>query len=301
MTPSGVRVRAPAKVNLTLHVGARRPDGFHEVDTLFQAIDLADRVEVRWSDAGGGVTLDLDGPDLGPVEDNLAVRAAAAFRRAADLDRGVRIRLVKHVPAGAGLGGGSSDAAAVLRALDHLAGRPLPASVLRSLAGDLGSDVPFFLGDSPLARGRGRGERLVPCRPLPPAWLVLVLPPVHVATGPAYEALAEARRGNSTPAPPVDPDVGSWASVVGSLHNDFEAVVAAAHPRVAASLAMLREVGASPALLSGSGGACFGWSGREDVARAAASDVEARLGWPARPVRTLRAFPGVEPLDGAGG
>lgn len=293
-----VRILAPSKVNLWLRVLGRRADGFHELDTLFQAVGLCDEVTV-YRRGGEGVALSVDGADLGPTRENLAYRAALAFRDAAGSAAGshaVDIRLRKRIPAGAGLGGGSSDAAAVLRCLNVLWGTPLAPAVLVEVGASLGSDVPFFLGDATLARGRGRGEILEPLRPLPEAQLVLVLPPVHVATGPAYGALARHRavHGTETGVAPPEGDT-SWLDLAEVASNDFELVVPAAHPPVGAALEELRAAGARPALLSGSGGACFGVFPGERAAAAAAALTQ-RLGCPALAVRTLAAFPDPMPL-----
>lgn len=278
-------VLAPAKVNLYLRVLGRRADGYHEIETLFQAVDLADEVCVELG--GSGVSLDVDGPALGPVEENLAVRAARSFRAAAGLTEGVRIRLRKRIPAGAGLGGGSSDAAAVLAALSALVAGAPSAAELRARAATLGSDVPFFLCGSSLAIGRGRGEVLEPLEPLPPADLVLVLPPLHVSTRDAYEALGAPSlplgweaEGESIGAP------GGWVDVCSRARNDFQSFAAARHPHIARSLGALSAAGASLAMLSGSGGACFGLFERRSRAIEAASNLSSELGWPAVAVRT---------------
>ncbi len=291
----GVAVAAPAKVNLFLRVRGRRPDGFHELETVFQAVSLADEVSVRLDGAGRRVALELDGPDLGPPEDNLAVRAARAFVERADLDAGVRVRLRKRIPAGGGLGGGSSDAAAVLSCLDRLSGGALHRGALLEIAAGLGSDVPFFLGRSPLSAARGRGEELEPWTPLPPASVVFVLPPVHVATGPAYGALARAREEGSEPGtggPPSLPAAyGSWGDARSAAWNDFQDVVADAHPEVRRALEALDEAGGEAPLLSGSGAACFAFFPDSSSAGAAAEELERALGWPARAARTLERFP----------
>jgi 4-diphosphocytidyl-2-C-methyl-D-erythritol kinase len=287
-----VRVEAPAKVNLWLRVLRRREDGFHEIDTLFQAIDLCDEIRVELG--GDGVSLTVEGPPPGPEEDNLAYRAVVAFRRASALADGVRVHLTKRIPAGAGLGGGSSDAAAVLRALDRLTEHPLTSEALCRIAAELGSDVPFFLGESPLARGWGRGERLTPWPPLPSSWLLLACPSVHVATGPAYEALKRtAEPIVVSPAP--DAPRKEWEEVARWAGNDFEPVVAGSYPEVAAALDALAGVGPAVRLLSGSGAACFAlYDGVEDV-----STVAARLtrvsGIDIVAARTLTAFPAVRP------
>lgn len=299
---TGIRMAAPAKINLTLHVGARRSDGFHEVDTLMQAVDLTDSVDVRLTPRGG-VGLEVLGPDLGPMQENLAFRAARAFLDAAQADAGAAITLRKSVPAGAGMGGGSSDAAAVLRALNELTDLPFEADELSALGAGLGSDVPFFLGGSPLARGTGRGERVQALRALPERWVVVVVPPVHVATGPAYQALADARDAVPERGCAVGGvvDTGSWETVLRDAHNDFQPVVAALHPAVAGALAALREAGGETVMLSGSGGACFTLFEDEAAARDAGVVAARRLGWPVHVVATLMAFPDPVPMEAAGG
>jgi len=296
-----VLVRAPAKVNLVLEVGGRRPDGYHDLDTLFQAVSLWD--EVRIVRRAGDVTLTVDGPDLGPAEENLAVRAARIFLDEIGAAEGVALELRKDIPAGAGLGGGSSDAAAVLRGLDRLFGGAVPAPRLRELGGALGSDVPFFLGTTPLARGTGRGEVIQALQPLPVAHLVLVLPPVHVATGRAYAALAERRVGHRWAAvgSGVPQTPSGWAEVRTAAHNDFEEVVLPEHAAVRSSLDALRDAGASPALLSGSGSACFGLFPDQATAQAAAQRISEALGWSARAVVTLTDFPEPQWERGLGG
>lgn len=287
---SAAEVDAPAKVNLFLRVFDERPDRYHELETLFQAIDLADRVRVELE--GDGIELHVGEADLGPAQDNLAYRAAARLLAEAGIPGGARIVLAKRIPVGAGLGGGSSDAAAVLRCLAALAEIPHDDPRLRRIAAELGSDVPFFLGRSPLAAGRGRGEVLEPYAPLPEAHLVLVAPPVHVSTGWAYGALDEARRAGRTSAgPSMRGRPGAWGDVVAEAHNDFQDVVADAHPEVGRALGALRAAGAEVALMSGSGSASFGVFPERPAAERAAERLATELGWPCRAVRTLTAFP----------
>ncbi len=294
-----IRVTAPAKINLSLHVLGKRGDGFHEIRTVFQALDLGDEVEV--GRGGEGIELQVLGPDLGPTEDNLAYRAADAFLRASGERRGARVVLKKRVPAGAGLGGGSSDAAAVLRALARESSLPADPALLMRIGATLGSDVPFFLGDSPLARALGRGEVLEPLPPLPEGHLVLALPPIHVATAEAYAALGRPsltdRSGDPSQASEggwVDTMPGTWDDVVGLLHNDFEVVVAGRYPEVRRSLDALREAGALGVSLSGSGAGCFGVFANRAEASDAADTLTLEVGWPFLAVRTLTRWP--EPL-----
>lgn len=288
-----VRVSAPAKVNLSLRVLGKRADGFHEIRTVFQAVDLADEVSVDL--AGRGVSVRVEGADVGPERENLAYRAAEAFLDATGKTHGVRIELVKRIPAGAGLGGGSSDAAAVLRCLAALSSSPPSAGSLHRIGAALGSDVPFFLGDSPLARASGRGEVLTALPPLPEAHMVLALPLVHVATAEAYRALARGPLEHSdaaagrTDAGSANPH--SWPDAMAMLHNDFEGAVAPLYDEIARSLDALRGAGASGTLLSGSGAASFGLFGSAEEAGRVATRLQASLGWPFAAVRTLTRLP----------
>ncbi|MEX2467006.1 MAG: 4-(cytidine 5'-diphospho)-2-C-methyl-D-erythritol kinase [Gemmatimonadota bacterium] len=288
-----VSVAAPAKVNLSLRVLGKRDDGFHEIRTVFQAVDLADEVRIEWS--ARDVSLRVEGADVGPEAENLAYRAAMAFLDASGEARGVRIHLVKHIPAGAGLGGGSSDAAAVLRCLAAMSPSPPPKEELHRIGAALGSDVPFFLGSSPLAMAEGRGERLTALPPLPEAHVVLVMPPVHVSTAEAYRALGRERVTAEDSRPravaPQDDAPRSWHDISFALHNDFEAPVASRHTEVARSLSALRGAGASGALLSGSGAAAFGIFGGAEEAARVASILERDLGWRCTSVRTLTSMP----------
>ena len=263
---------APAKLNLSLRVLARESTGFHQIETLFCALELADEIAI--SPTSGGVSLAVEpptdqpgpAPDLGPIDANLAYRAAALFLKEAPLDGGVHIRLVKRIPAGAGLGGGSSDAAAVLRALNELRSKPIPPRALLELGSRLGSDVPFFITGAPLALAWGRGERIAPLPPLAPAPVVLAVPPERVVTADAYAALA----AEGAPSPMVVDIPASWSDVANLAHNDFEATVFSWHPRLGAVRAMLEDAGANIARLTGTGSVVFGlFTDAADAAAAA--------------------------------
>ena len=269
---SGVQVDAPAKVNLWLRVLAREESGYHSLETLFCALDLADPVEVRR--AAAGATLQVTGGvDTGPPERNLAIRAAHAWSAAAKLQLAVAIRLHKRIPSGAGLGGGSADAAATLIALNRLHGDPLAHADLVRLGGELGSDVPFFLCGSPLALAWSRGERLLPLAPLPARSVVVAHPGVPIATAEAYRQLAERRAGASPPGAALLPGASEldWAAVAARAANDFEAVAADLVPAIAPMLAAIRSAGAAVALLAGSGSAVFGVFDQAASAEAAAA------------------------------
>ncbi len=287
----GVEVAAPAKVNLLLRVGPLRPDGYHDLDTVFQAVDLCDRVRV-WR-GPPGVTLQVEGRDVpGPAEENLAVRAARAFAAEAGVEPAWRVVLEKRIPAGAGLGGGSSDAAATLRALERLEGEPLGARRLSGVGRRLGADVAFFLEGAARAAAAGRGDDLRPMEPLPAAELVLALPDVHVGTAEAYRAL-DAGRGRDGAVPTGAPErPGDWPGVARAAVNDFEAVVPARHPEVARALEALRTTGATFTLLAGSGGACFAAYPSADAADRAAARVREAHPWlEVVRARTLEALP----------
>jgi 4-diphosphocytidyl-2-C-methyl-D-erythritol kinase len=252
------RVAAQAKVNLVLHVHAPDGTGFHDIETLFARLSLADRVTIRTLDRGRSI--DATGADVGPPESNLAFRAAVAYADIAGWPGGFAIELEKAIPVGGGLGGGSADAGAVLRALNAVAPRPLPREALLAVAGSLGSDVPFLSTEHALSIGRGRGERLIPVPALPAAELELVCFPFGVATGAAYGWLDEAR-GTAAAHPPAGHldarELGTWTAVAAMASNDFEDVVGARHPPIAAALRDARAQGVAIAMLSGSGSTVF--------------------------------------------
>jgi 4-diphosphocytidyl-2-C-methyl-D-erythritol kinase len=253
-------IAAQAKVNLFLDVLEREPSGYHSLETAFLRIDLADDITVCQA---AGRTLDVSGPalppaGLGPTEKNLAYRAAMAYADATGWPSGFAIELVKRIPAGAGLGGGSADAGAVLRALDALSPRPL-AGRLAEVAATLGADVSFMTIEDPMALGSARGDRLKPIPALEPRAIVLAVPPFAVSTADAYAWLDADRAALSlTPRTGLAKPVATWEDAAASAHNDFTAVVARRHPEIAALTERLRAAGASIALLAGSGSTVFG-------------------------------------------
>lgn len=247
---------APAKVNLFLRVLAREADGFHGLETLFLRVSLADDLTAERRDTPG-ITLDVEGADLGPSEENLATRAARLVLDATGNRCGLHLRLVKRIPAGAGLGGGSSDAAAALLLANELTGNAVPRHELFQFAGRLGADVPFLLSGASLALGWGHGDRLLRLPPLPPAPALLLLPPVHVATPAAYGWLDQARQGmGRRGALALDlATLDNWGDVARMAGNDFESPVFGRHPEIRAAFEAL--AGTHPLLcrMSGSGSA----------------------------------------------
>lgn len=253
------RIDAPAKVNLALRILDRRPDGYHDLDTIFQAVSLVDTIDLTVRD-DSAITLLVTGADVGPLEDNLAVRAARAWSEAAGVRTGFALRLEKRIPVGAGLGGGSSDAGAMLRLLDQLFEDPLGEDGLAEVGATLGADVPFFTRRDGRGRGRGIGDRLDRLSPLEERELLLLMPQVEVRTADAYSWLAGHRREHGHEPVPLPDKAGAlgWDGLGEIAHNDFQALIAAETPAVADALTALRDAGADPVLMSGSGSAVFG-------------------------------------------
>lgn len=260
------RVRALAKINLDLRVLGKRPDGYHELRTVFQTISLADTLEVSFT-PGRKASVELE--DALQIPDNLAARAARLALDAMRISGKVHIRLTKRIPMGAGLGGGSSNAAAVLLALPVLAGRVIPLPWLCEMASELGSDVTFFLLGG-RAAGIGRGTELFPLPDGPARAGILIAPGVHVSTVDAYRRLSPRLTTELQQNKIVTFSSELWAEgVAESGCNDFEAVVFEQHPRLAALKRRLGRAGAAPALMSGSGSAVFGlFRTGEEVSRA---------------------------------
>ena len=257
---ASARVIAQAKVNLLLRILAREQSGYHSLETIFLRLDLGDDVAVRVT---SGRTIDASGPTmppggLGPAEKNLAYRAAVAYADATGWPNGFSIEITKRIPVGGGLGGGSADAGAVLRALDALSPSPL-GSRLVELGAELGADVPFMTIDSPMALAWSRGERMLPLRAPQPKPTLLVVPDFGINTAEAYGWLAH-DRGKYDPVGGLIASDGlaTWEGIVGLATNDFQAVVGRRHPVIAEVVDELASVGAVISMLSGSGSTVFG-------------------------------------------
>jgi 4-diphosphocytidyl-2-C-methyl-D-erythritol kinase len=246
-----MRISAPAKINLFLEVLGRRADGFHALESVFQTLALADELTITCS-PGAGITLTCSDPTIPADASNLVWRAAAALQaRRPSLGR-VQIDLLKRIPHGAGLGGGSSDAASTLLALNHLCTDPVPAAELAAIALELGSDVPFFLLGG-TAYATGRGEELTALPPLPTLPVTVFMPAAQLPTPAVFRALTEVERG------PRPPRGVAWAAACAPadlLFNRLTAPAARLCPEVVALLEWLAGQGV-PHLMSGSGAACF--------------------------------------------
>jgi 4-diphosphocytidyl-2-C-methyl-D-erythritol kinase len=268
---NSLTLSCPAKVNLYLKVVGRRPDGYHDLITVMQPLSLADELVLTLG--GAGIALECNRPDLPVDKSNLAVRAALAFQEAVSQRFGVHLKLIKNIPVAAGLGGGSSNAAGVLRGLNRLRGEPLAADRLHKLARSLGADVPFFLLDRP-ALGQGVGDRLTTIT-LPPDWLVLVNPGFPVSTAWVYASLK----------PPFEAPKEAFLKRLvqehprGWLHNDLEAVTLNRYPELVDLKQALITEGAVGVLMSGSGPTVFGMFNKERAAVLAASRLKDATGF----------------------
>lgn len=253
--PDSLTILAHAKANLFLRILAKETSGFHQLETLFTLLELHDELTVERIDHG--VELEVDGADTGPVEENLAYRASQAVLQVTGGRFGVRLRLIKHIPVRAGLGGGSSDAAAALHAVNTLADNAVPRHEILQIAAKLGSDVPFLATGAPLAIGWGRGERLMRIPPPKSSPVLIAVPAFGISTAKAYDALRvgetrDAQRGSIM----LDEAAfDSWGGIGRLGGNDFESVVFGREP--ALKNLFERIAGTRPLLvrMSGSGSA----------------------------------------------
>ena len=296
MTADALHVAAHAKINLFLRIHARESSGFHQIETAFALLELADELVVRRT--ASGIALQVNGPDLGPVQENLAVRAARAVLDATGNRFGVTIELTKRIPVRAGLGGGSSDAAAALHAVNALTGNAVPRHELLHFAAKLGSDVPFFAGGAPLALAWGRGERQfrVPAPPAAPA--LIAVPPIAVATPDAYRWWDE-QNPSPTSRGPVSLDaeaLATWGSIGRLGGNDFETVVFGRHPQLRTLYERLAETGPLWVRLCGSGSAVAAVYKKESERDDAMQRVGAKQQQLLATVTRAKPAPGVESL-----
>ncbi len=274
-----VRIAAHAKTNLVLRVLDREPSGFHRIETLFALLELHDELTVEITDGGISVSTEGTNTNTGPETENLAYRAADSILEATNRPFGVHIRLNKSIPVQAGLGGGSSDGAAALRAVNELTGNVLTEKEILSFAAKLGSDVPFFASRAAFAIGRGRGEKIteVPGPSRTPA--LIVQPGFGVSTRVAYESLAASRLGSEPRTTPKLPEGGiaGWREVQDLSSNDFEEVLFKKAPQLGAIFTRLERTGPMLTRLCGSGSAMiaiYSTAAARNVAMAGFQDVE---------------------------
>ncbi len=253
-----LKFKTPAKVNLGLHVHGKREDGFHELETIFQMVSLFDDVELEL--LSSGIKLECDTPGIPTDDTNLVCKAALLLRKSYQVEgKGVSIRLKKKIPFGAGLGGGSGNAAGVLMGLNRLWDLNIDREKLFTLAAELGSDVPFFL-TSPCALGKGRGERLKVLEPCSKFQVLLVFPGFPIATSWVYQnlRLKLTKRPNNISILRKNLSLSDITSLGSQLYNDLESVVIQKFPEVKVVKDELWAWGALGVLLSGSGSTVFG-------------------------------------------
>jgi 4-diphosphocytidyl-2-C-methyl-D-erythritol kinase len=265
---------APAKINLCLHVLGRRPDGYHELAMIMQRVSLFDHLEMTLT-AEPGVRVSCPGVELPPDGENIAARAARRLLALAGDGCGVEIVIEKQIPVAAGLGGGSSDAAAVLMGLNDMLELGLDCATLMAEGARLGADVPFFIFGA-TAWATGIGDRLEKVEEIPSLWYVLVNPGLAVSTAWVYQNLGLTSKIEEAKLPRFS---RTMAGVVGLLHNDLERVTAGRYPLVAKVKEELAASGAAGVLMSGSGPTVFGVFSDEALARKAADKLRLHADW----------------------
>lgn len=271
-----ISLRAPAKVNLRLDILGKRPDGYHEIRTWIYPISLADELHIEKIKAAR-IAIASAHPGLPLGEENLAHRAAALFIQERGLSEGVRIEIIKHIPLAAGLGGGSSDAAAVLKAMNILWGRNIPAQELMEMGARIGADCPFFVVGKAAIMG-GKGERVLAILPQLKAWMVLINPGHPLSTKQVYEqgkwGLTKQGGDTKISMPPQDLEkMGKF------LRNDLEGSAMELLPIISTLKERLREAGAGGVSMTGSGPTVFGLFRTEAEAQQAARDLKMEQGW----------------------
>jgi 4-diphosphocytidyl-2-C-methyl-D-erythritol kinase len=270
-----VKIRAPAKINLSLRVVGQRRDGYHLLDTIMVPVSLYDEIEIRKirptrvkkRKAEPLIKVTCDHPLVPHGKKNIAYRAARLLMQRAGSDQPVHVHIRKRIPVGAGLGGGSTDAAATLIGLNRLLNVRLSAAKLEKMALSVGADVPFFVRSRP-ARARGIGERLQPIRKLTRFWAVIVYPGFAVSTARVFKSLC-----STLTKPPLNTSIvsslKSLEKLAGSLRNDLESVTFKQYPRLSLIKARLLHEGAVGGLMSGSGSSVFGvFASQRQAARA---------------------------------
>ncbi|MFN2530839.1 MAG: 4-(cytidine 5'-diphospho)-2-C-methyl-D-erythritol kinase [Pyrinomonadaceae bacterium] len=288
MNQSSLTLPSFAKINLSLRVLGKRLDGYHQVATVLQTISLHDDLSFQLSDKSG-VVLRSNDTTLPADQSNLIVRAAVAFKRESGIGFGVTIGLRKTIPVGAGLGGGSSNAAMTLLALNRLWNVNAPIRTLEGIGASLGADVPFFFTGG-RAIATGTGTEISPVSDLPLKQLIIITPRASISTANAYKALDAASLTTSGTLPiltsssaePILSDCDQWP-----LQNDFESVIFEIEPEITRARGAMIDAGARQVMLSGSGSSVFAIFNTEEEQQRALTNFKAEAGWRIFSCRTL--------------
>ena len=293
--PDCVRMRAHAKTNLLLRVLAREESGYHSIETLFTLLELHDTLVVGRT--AQGIELEVAGADTGPIEQNLAYRAAEAVLAVTGARFGVRITLEKSIPVQAGLGGGSSDGAATLHAVNRLVGDAVPRHEILQFAAKLGSDVSFFASGAPLALGWGRGERMFRLPAPPPAPALIAVPEFGISTKEAYDLLRVGKGLDQRRGPVVlDGDtLTTWGGIGRLGGNDFETVLFGKQPELREVFERLARTGPLLVRVSGSGSAVIAVYRNQSDLDNAALEIGERKRQLIKTMTRSAAAPGPEP------
>ncbi len=274
MNNSEIIVRAYAKINLTLDITGKRPDGYHDLSSIMQSVSIADIVTLRQTDTGA-VTLSCSDPRVPCDERNIAVKCARAFYNAAGIDcGGLDIHIEKNIPMQAGMGGGSADGAAVLNGLNKMYGKPLAQSELIELAAGIGADIPFCLIGG-TAWAQGIGEKLTRLPDIPECSIVVVKPDIGISTAQAYSAVDNAKVKFTPSTNAALENLGDITSLAKSLHNDFEQALEIPQLR-ALTDELSKYSGCLGACMSGSGSAVFAMFSDEAAAEKCAAALRGK-------------------------
>ena len=275
-------LKAPAKINYLLDVIRRRPDGYHDLRMIMQRINLCDEIDITLNDTPGlSVTCGRQGVPDGPG--NIAWKAARILLDMAGTGQGATISITKNIPVAAGLGGGSSDAASVLMGMNELLGLKLSDEQLMEIGVKLGADVPFFIFKQ-TALAEGIGEQLQAMPPMPSAWILLVNPGVHVSTAWVYRSLQLTNQKTLAMLPKFFDSIDNICQI---LSNDLEVVTIPAFPIIGDIKSRMLEMGASGAMMSGSGPTVFGLFRDKELAEKARQTLTENTSWYAAVIETL--------------
>ncbi len=265
-----MNVTAPAKINLYLKVINKCEDGYHNIETLFERISILDHISVEISE-NDSTSIECDHPQVPTGPDSLLSKTVESFKKAAGIKHNFNISLKKTIPIGAGLGGGSSDAAAVLNGLNEITGYPLEKKVLMKIGGELGADIPFFITNHKMATGTGRGDVITKVENVPDVWHILINPPFEVSTRDVYSKVVPFGLTKSRGIDRMVTDFlkgGDIEAIGRNLHNDLQDIVLEEYPVLKKVVLEIKKTGASGVLLSGSGPTVFGVFDKQQVFKA---------------------------------